>query len=60
MEHALPAKSQTDPRTIHPQFRRARVLANGNYLAVFLNMNKVTEFDKGFKPVWSRDHDTMG
>jgi hypothetical protein len=55
VEHALPAESLTDPHTIHPQFRRARVLANGNYLAAFLKMNKVTEFDKDFNPVWSCD-----
>ena len=55
VEHALPAESLTDQKTVHPQFRRARVLANGNYLAAFLKMNKVTEFDKDFNPVWSCD-----
>ena len=55
VEHALPAESLTDPHTVHPQFRRARVLASGNYLAAFLKMNKVTEFDRDFNPVWSCD-----
>lgn len=53
VEHELPAESLTDPKTVHPQFRRARVTANGTYLASFLKMNKVVEFDKDFKPVWT-------
>jgi hypothetical protein len=53
VEHSLPAESETDPKTVHPQFRRARVTANGTYLLSFLKMNKVMEFDKDFKPVWT-------
>src|SRR5215467_3761003 len=53
VEHALPAESETDPKTVHPQFRRARVTANGTYLLSFLKMNKVMEFDKDFKPIWT-------
>jgi hypothetical protein len=53
VEHELPAESLTDPKTVHPQFRRARVTANGTYLASFLKMNKVVEFDKDFKEVWT-------
>jgi hypothetical protein len=54
-EHALPAESETDQKTVHAQFRRARVTAKGRYLAAFLKMNKVTEFDKNFAPIWSCD-----
>jgi hypothetical protein len=53
MEHALPAESLTDPKTVHPQFRRMRMTAKGTYLAPFLMMNKVVEYDKNFKPIWT-------
>ncbi len=53
VEHALPAPSLTDPRTVHGQFRRMRVTAQGTYLAPFLTMNKVVEYDKDFNEVWS-------
>jgi len=53
VEHALPAESETDRKTVHPQFRRARVTAKGTYLLAFLRMNKVMEFDKEFKPIWT-------
>jgi hypothetical protein len=53
IEHALPAESLTDPKTVHPQFRRIRMTAKGTYLAPFLMMNKVVEYDKNFKPIWT-------
>jgi len=53
VEHALPAESLTDPKTVHLQFRRVRRTAKGTYLAAFLRMNKVVEFDKHFLPIWS-------
>jgi hypothetical protein len=55
LEHALPAVSLTDPKTVHPQFRRARLTADGTYLASFLKMNKVVEYDATWKPIWSYD-----
>jgi hypothetical protein len=53
IQHALPAESLTDPKTVHPQFRRIRMTAKGTYLAPFLRMNKVVEYDKNFKPIWT-------
>jgi hypothetical protein len=53
LEHALPAESLTDPKTVHPQFRRIRMTAKGTYLAPFLMMNKVVEYDKKFNPIWT-------
>jgi len=53
VEHALPAESETEQKTVHPQFRRARVTAKGTYLLAFLRMNKVMEFDKDFNPIWT-------
>jgi hypothetical protein len=53
IEHALPAESLTDPKTVHPQFRRIRMTAKGTYLAPFLMMNKVVEYDKKFNPIWT-------
>jgi hypothetical protein len=53
IEHALPAESDTDPKTVHPQFRRARVTASGTYLLSFLRMHKVVELGKDFNPIWT-------
>ena len=53
MEHALPAPSETDQKTVHAQFRRFRMTAAGTYLAPHLNWGKVVEYDKEFKPIWT-------
>lgn len=53
VEHALPAESLTDPKTVHAQFRRGRLTAAGTYLLPFLKMAKVVEYDKDFKAIWS-------
>jgi hypothetical protein len=53
MEHALPAESLTDQKTVHPQFRRIRMTAQGTYIAPFLKMNKVVEYDKDFNAIRS-------
>jgi outer membrane protein assembly factor BamB len=53
LEHALPAVSLTDPKTVHPQFRRIRMTATGTYLASFLKMDKVVEYDKDFNAIWT-------
>jgi hypothetical protein len=53
LEHALPAESETDPKTVHPQFRRVRMTAQGTYLLPFLRMHKVVEYDRDFKEIWS-------
>jgi hypothetical protein len=55
VDRAMPAVSSTDPGTIHPQFRRVRITAQGTYLASFLKMNKVIEYDKDFKEIWHYD-----
>jgi hypothetical protein len=38
---------------VHAQFRRIRMTAAGTYLAPFLKMNKVVEYDKDWKEIWS-------
>src|ERR1017187_738691 len=56
VEHALPARSLDDPKTIHPQFRRVRYTAQGTYLVPMLGLGTngvVVEYDKNFKEVWS-------
>lgn len=58
VEHALPAESLTDAKTVHPQFRRIRMTAKGTYLVPFLRMNKVVEYDREFKPVWTYEIQT--
>jgi hypothetical protein len=56
VERELPALSLTDPKTVHPQFRRARVTANGTYLLSFLKMYKVVEYRAAdFQELWSHE-----
>jgi hypothetical protein len=55
VQHDLPAISQTDKGTVHAQFRRARYTARGTYLLSFLEMDRVVEYDKDFKEIWSYD-----
>jgi hypothetical protein len=52
-EHALPAVSLTDPKTVHAQFRRIRMTGSGTYLVPFLKMDRVAEYDKDFNEIWS-------
>ena len=54
-EHALPAISQTDRKTVHAQFRRVRYTSQDSYLVSFLEMNKVIEYNKQFQPIWEYD-----
>jgi hypothetical protein len=58
VEHALPAESLTDQKTVHAQFRRIRMTAKGTYLLPFLKMNKVVEYDKRFNPIWTYEIST--
>ncbi len=53
VEHDMPAPSLTDPKTVHGQFRRIRMTASGTFLAPFLTMDKVVEYDRDFHEIWS-------
>ncbi len=57
MEHELEYKRHDDPkeaqRSIHGQFRRARITPEGTYLIAYLNLGKVVEYDKEWKEIWS-------
>lgn len=58
VEHDLPAKSLTDQKTVHPQFRRVRYTAQGTYLVPMLGLGTngaVVEYDKDFNEVWRYD-----
>jgi len=55
VEHVLPAISETDRKSVHAQFRRVRYTSKGTYLLPFLEMNRVVEYDKNFKEIWSYD-----
>ncbi|MGD0087102.1 MAG: hypothetical protein ABSC24_08230 [Verrucomicrobiota bacterium] len=48
-EHVIPDAGAS----VHGQFRRFRITANGTYLAPCLQMGKVVEYDKNFNPIWS-------
>ncbi len=53
VEHDLDYIQPVDPKTIHPQFRRIRMTADGHYLVPYLNLHKVVEYDKNFNIVWT-------
>lgn len=55
LSHDLPAASLTDPKSVHPQFRRGRMTANGTFLLAFLKMNQVVEYDREFHEIWRYD-----
>ena len=55
VDHPLPAPSLTDQHVVHGEFRRVRSTAQGTYLASFLEMNQVVEYDKNFKEIWRYD-----
>jgi hypothetical protein len=49
VDHAMPYSGEG----VHAEFRRIRMTAKGTYLAPFLQMDKVVEYDKNFNEVWS-------
>jgi len=51
-EQALPAASFTNPKTVHPQFRRVRMTAAGTFLVPFLKLHQVVEYDRNMQEVW--------
>jgi polygalacturonase len=53
VDHVPPSPSPTDRRTVHGQFRRARMTASGTYLLPLLEMGKVVEYDRNFREIWS-------
>ncbi|MFD2146992.1 hypothetical protein [Mucilaginibacter antarcticus] len=52
VEHELPYIQPANPKDIHPQFRRARVTAQGTYLLSLQNLGMYVELDKNFKEIW--------
>ena len=61
MEHALPAPSETDQKTVHPQFRRFRQTAAGTYAAAYKVSEGAGVFSSSFTlalfPRLSRERD---
>jgi hypothetical protein len=57
VDHELPFSQPPKPNGIHGQFRRARVTAQGTYLIPFLGLDRVVEYDKNFKEIWSYNID---
>ena len=55
MEHEIPTARPDDPKSVHGQFRHIRTTKAGTYLLAHLNMGKVIEYDKDWKPTWSVD-----
>ena len=50
MRHAL----EYDPAmSVHAQCRRFRMTAQGTYLAPYLGLGKVVEYDAQFRPIWT-------
>jgi hypothetical protein len=55
MQHELPAVSATDPKSVHTQYRNCRVTGQGTYLIACLRQDKVIEYDRDWKQIWSVD-----
>src|SRR5262249_52087785 len=55
MEHVMETKEPVDQKSVHGQFRNVRMIENGHYLISHMNLGKVIEYDKDWKPVWSCD-----
>jgi hypothetical protein len=53
VNHEIPMTQTPNPRSIHGQFRRARVTAQGTYLLSYLSESNVVEYDKNFNKIWS-------
>jgi hypothetical protein len=49
----LPTPGGVNPGAIHTQFRRFRQTGAGTYLAAWLDLNQVVEYDKDLKIIWS-------
>ena len=60
VEHDLPARSLTDQKTVHAQFRRVRYTAQGTYLVPFSAWDQVVEYDKDFNEIWRYNIDSLG
>jgi hypothetical protein len=52
VQRELPTLSLTDKSKVHAEFRRVRYTAQGTYLASFLEMDQVIEYDRNFKEIW--------
>ncbi len=52
VEHDMPYDTS---KGVHAQFRRVRYTAQDTYLVPFMLMDKVIEYDKNFKQIWSYD-----
>jgi len=53
MRHTLDVKQPI--RSIHLQFRNCRLLKNGHYLIAHMDLGKIIEYDRDWKPVWQTD-----
>src|SRR6185295_7035716 len=51
-DQPLAAPAGANPGPIHTQFRRFRMTGAGTFLASFLELGKVVEYDKDLKPTW--------
>lgn len=55
VDHTIPSQESSNPNSIHGQYRRARVTAQGTYLLSVFGMGYVLELDKDFKEIWRYD-----
>ena len=52
VDHDLPCSQPTNPDSIHGQYRRARVTAQGTYLLAVFGLGYVAEYDRDFNEIW--------
>lgn len=53
MEHEVTTKEPVDQKSVHGQFRNVRMTKSGTYLIAHMNLGKVIEYDKDWKPIWT-------
>jgi len=49
--HPLETANSTDIKTVHGQIRNARMTSAGTYLVPYMDLHKVVEYDKDWKPI---------
>jgi hypothetical protein len=54
-EQVVETKEPVDQKSVHAQFRNVRMTKDGTFLISHLNLGKVVEYDKDWKPIWSVD-----
>ncbi len=55
MEHVMKTREPATQKSVHGQFRNVRMTKAGTYLIAHMDLGKVIEYDRDWKPIWSCD-----